>query len=104
MQYQLRTYSFKSEAAAAAYKMIWVAHIESLKLFDIATLGVFTVPTDPLKVVALVSYADGVDIAEMTVRYMSSDAFKSDMAGFDGSQFAGVSEILLTPTAFSALQ
>lgn len=102
--YEIRTYTLKSADAAAAYSAIWIKHIESLKAFGIVTHGVFTVPGDPTKIVALVNYPEGVDPGEATRRYMASDLFKADMAGFDFASFASVEATPLTPQTFSPLQ
>lgn len=101
--YELRSYTLKSVEAAEAYRTIWIRHIASLKAFGIVTHGVFTVPDAPTKIIALVAYPEGQDPAEATARYMGSDLFKADMAGFDFSNFASVEPILLTPTPFSPL-
>jgi NIPSNAP len=102
--YEIRTYTLKSPEAAVAYSAIWIKHIESLKSFGITTHGVFTLPSDPTKVVALVNYADGTDPKTASDLYMASDLFKSDMADFDFSTFSSVEATLLHPQSFSPLQ
>lgn len=102
--YELRTYTLKSVEAAESYRTIWIKHIESLKAFGIVTQGVFTVPDAPTRIVALVAYPEGTDPAEATARYMESDLFKADMAGFDFSDFSSVVPTLLAPTSFSPLK
>lgn len=101
--FELRTYTLTSAKAAEIYRAIWIKHIESLKAFDITTHGVFTVSDDPTKVIALVAYAEGTDPAREGGRYMASDLFKADMAGFDFSTFASVETTLLAPAPFSPL-
>lgn len=93
--YEMRIYTLKSAEAAAAYREIWIKHIESLKAFGIVTHGVFAVASDPAKVVALVNYPEGVDPKAATDRYMASEMFKSDMAGFDFAWFSSVEATLL---------
>ncbi|WP_315703942.1 MULTISPECIES: NIPSNAP family protein [unclassified Bradyrhizobium] len=102
--YEIRTYTLKSAEAATAYREIWTKHIESLKAFGIVTHGVFTVASDPAKVVALVNYPEGVDPKVATDRYMASEMFKADMAGFDFAWFCSVEATLLIPETFSPLQ
>ncbi|MBS1166634.1 MAG: family containing protein [Proteobacteria bacterium] len=102
--YELRTYTLKSAKAAETYRAIWIKHIESLKAFGITTHGVFSVPSDPTKVVALVAYPEESDPVQVGGHYMASDLFKADMAGFDFSTFASVETTLLAPETFSPLQ
>lgn len=102
--YELRTYTLSSAHAAETYKAIWIKHIESLKAFGVTTHGVFTVPDAPNRIVALVAYPEGADPAEAGGRYMASDLFKADMAGFDPSGFVSVETTLLTPVPFSPLK
>jgi hypothetical protein len=52
---------------------------------------------------ALVSYEAGADAAQVTARYMSSDEFAADMAGFDMRDFTSVETVLLDPTATSPI-
>lgn len=102
--YELRTYTLASAQAAELYKAIWIKHIESLKAFGVTTHGVFTIPDAPNKIVALVAYPEGVDPAEATRRYMGSDLFKADMAGFDFSNFVSAEPTRLIPAPFSPLK
>jgi hypothetical protein len=102
--FQLRTYTLKSPEAAEIYRAIWIRHIESLKAFGITTHGVFSVPDDPAKVIALVAYPEGSDPAHEDKRYMASDLFKADMVGFDFSTFGSVETTLLAPESFSPLR
>ena len=102
--YEMRIYTLKSAEAATAYRKIWIKHIEGLKVFGIVTHGVFTVASDPAKVVALVDYPEGVDFKAASDRYMASDLFKADMAGFDIAWLSCVETVLLTPEKFSPLR
>lgn len=102
--YEMRIYTLKSVEAATAYRKIWIKHIESLKAFGIVAHGVFTVASDPAKVVALVDYPEGVDPKAASDRYMASDLFKADMAGFDIAWLSCVETVLLTPETFSPLR
>jgi hypothetical protein len=102
--YEMRIYTLKSDEAATAYREIWIKHIESLKAFGVVTHGVFVVASDPAKVVALVSYPEGTDPQAVSDRYMASELFKMDMAGFDVTSFSSVEATLLIPETFSPLQ
>ena len=102
--FELRTYTLKSTQAAEAYRAIWIKHIESLKAFGITTHGVFSLPDAPTKVIAVVAYPEGSEPTEVGGRYMASDLFKADMAGFDFSDFVSVEATLLAPEPFSTLR
>jgi len=102
--FELRTYTLKSIRAAEVYRAIWIKHIESLKAFGIITHGVFSVPDAMTKVIALVSYPEGSDPEEVGTRYMASDLFKADMAGFDFSDFISIEATPLAPETFSTLR
>ncbi|RNM19618.1 NIPSNAP family containing protein [Dickeya undicola] len=102
--FQLRTYTLKTAVAASQYAEIWYHHIESLKLFHIETHGVFRPKENDRQVVALVSYADGVDIQTTALAYMSSDAFHADMSGFEMNMIENVQETPLVALPASPLQ
>lgn len=102
--FQLRTYTLKTAAAASQYAEIWYHHIESLKLFHIETHGVFRPQENDRQVVALVSYADGVDIQTTALAYMSSDTFHADMSGFEMNMIENVQETPLVALPASPLQ
>ncbi len=103
-QYELRTYRFKSAAAAEQYGEVWRSHIENLKRLGIQTHGVFAIADESRTVVALVSYPEYADVAKLTAQYMASDDFALSMEPFDKTQFAGVEETILHPLPFSDLR
>jgi hypothetical protein len=101
--YHLRHYFLSSEDAAAAYIAIWHVHIGSLAALEIATEGFFRVAENPLEVVALIRFADGMD-PEQTIRaYMKSPGFLKDMLGFDMAQIERVEIQTLLPGVGSPL-
>ncbi|TLV19970.1 NIPSNAP family containing protein [Klebsiella indica] len=102
--FEIRTYTLKSAAAAMAYQTIWLKHIESLHHFGVTTHGVFSAPDDPRRVIALVSYEEGASAGDVTERYMASELFQADMAGFDFSDFVSVEATALLPAPFSPLK
>lgn len=104
MDYQLRVYTLASPSSAEIYRRIWEKHIISLERLGIRTHGVFCATDDRSKVIALVSYPEGADPRQLDERYMASDAFRSDMAGFDFHQIVSVEATLLTPETFSPLR
>ena len=93
--YQLRTYRFRTEEAAAIYLPHWVLNVRSLKLYGVETHAFFSVPSAPRNVVALISFDEHADPDAVTRAYMESDAFKQDMHGFDVAQIEGVETLLL---------
>ena len=58
---------------------------------------------DSYRLVALISYPQGVDPAAVTAAYLASPEFQADMQGFDLTNLINVEEILLDPTAASML-
>ncbi|ACS83867.1 NIPSNAP family protein [Musicola paradisiaca] len=102
--FQLRTYTLKTPEAAAQYAEIWYAHITSLKAFHIQTHGVFQPLAHERQVIALVSYPENADVPALGAAYMSSDAFRADMAGFDIAMIEKVEETLLGALPASPLQ
>ncbi|WP_042703518.1 NIPSNAP family protein [Azospirillum sp. B506] len=96
--FQLRTYTLATAEAAERYLSVhWPRHLDSLPAFGITVHGVWRVvdPDMPPRVVALVSFAPGSDIAAVNAAYMQSDAFRADMDGFDISAIRGVEAQLL---------
>jgi hypothetical protein len=103
--YQLRIYTLKTADALERYATVhWPRHIPSLRAFGISTRGIWTEhDLDAHRLIALVSYPDGADPADLTAAYMASPEFAADMEGFDVDNIVDVSEILLDPTASSPL-
>ena len=95
--YQLCTYHFTTEAAAAEYLPRWELHIASLEMFAIQTHGFFSAPSDPRTVIALISYAGDADPDAIMRNYMVSPEFKEDMRGYDISQMEAADKLILTP-------
>ncbi|AWB07820.1 NIPSNAP domain-containing protein (plasmid) [Azospirillum humicireducens] len=96
--FQLRTYTLASAEAADRYLSVhWPRHLESLPAFGITVHGVWRSvdPDAPARVLALVSFAPGADIAAVNAAYMQSDAFRADMDGFDVSAIRAVEAQLL---------
>ena len=96
-KFQLRTYHLQTEAAASAYLPRWVQHVKSLKLSGVETHAFFSTPSAPRDVIALISFGEHADPEVVTRKYMQSDAFKEDMAGFDVALIEGVETVLLVP-------
>ncbi len=103
--YQFRTYTLRTADALEHYATVnWPRHISSLRTFGVTTHGIWT-QHDPAahRLIALISFPEGADPAEVTAAYMASPDFAADMAGFDVADIVDVSEILLDPAAASPL-
>jgi NIPSNAP len=90
---QLRIYTLADKNTAEHYfTEHWTKHIESLPKFGVQVKGVWIGNTPEIEnqVIALVSFPDDADIDEMTERYMKSQDFADDMAGFERSKITNV--------------
>ncbi|TPR37979.1 hypothetical protein [Apilactobacillus micheneri] len=95
---QLRIYTLKDEQSAREYLSThWNRHLESLPKFGINVDKVFMEENSSTncRVFALVS-SDGDNLSELNAEYMNSEAFKSDMIGFDMSKILKVEDIDIT--------
>ncbi len=103
--YQLRIYTLRTAEALEDYATThWPRHIPSLRAFGVTTHGIWTDHNaDAHRLLALISYPEGADPAEVTTAYMASPEFTADMDGFDASNIINVEELLLDPTAASPL-
>jgi hypothetical protein len=106
MMHQLRIYTLRSAEALENYATVhWPRHIPSLRAFGVTTHGIWTHhDVDAHRLLALISYPDGADPAEVTTAYMASPEFAADMDGFDTSDILTVEDLLLKPTAASPLR
>ena len=104
--FQLRIYTLCSAEALDRYsKVHWARHIGSLEAFGVATHGVWTERDGSAqRLVALVSFAAGVDPTAVTDAFMASSEFKADMEGFDPRVVVAVDTILLDATGSSPLR
>lgn len=103
--YQLRIYTLRTAEALEDYATThWPRHIPSLRAFGVTTHGIWTDhDTDAHRLLALISYPEGADPAEVAAAYMAGPVFTADMEGFDASNIINVEELLLDPTAASPL-
>ena len=103
--YQLRIYTLRTAEALEDYATThWPRHIPSLRAFGVTTHGIWTDhDADAHRLLALISYPEGADPAEVTAAYMAGPEFTADMQGFDASNITNVEELLLNPTAASPL-
>jgi len=95
--FQLRIYTLRSGRALARYASVhWARHVSSLASFGVTTHGVWTQRADDHhRLVALISYPDGVDPEALTRDFMDSREFAADMAGFDSEDIVSVATLLL---------
>jgi len=103
--YQLRIYTLRTADAFGRYATVhWPRHIPSLRAFGVTTHGIWTqLDGDAHRLVALISYPDGLDPAVVTSAYVASPGFAADMDGFDVGNIVSVEELLLDPAAASPL-
>ena len=94
--FELRIYTLTSAAAVDAYAEVhWPLHVASLRRFGIETRGVWTSPEpDVHRLYALVSYPADADPGAVTVEYMSSPDFRTDMEGFDIANIVAVEFVI----------
>lgn len=99
---QLRIYTLKSKIAALEYfQHHWMKHLSSLPKFGIAVNDVYLGADDNAdKVMAIVSYPAESDAKALDRKYMQSDDFKDDMAGFDLSNIISVEEFWISERLF----
>jgi hypothetical protein len=104
--FQLRTYTLRSAEALEQYAGIhWARHIPPFQGFRITTHGIWTESdSNAHRLVALISYPNGVDPAELASDLMASPEFAADMEGFDPHDIVAVDAILLNATASSPIQ
>ena len=101
--FQLRIYTLRTSDALDRYSTVhWTRHIASLAGFGVATHGIWTERDGTAyRLVALLSFADGADPAEVTDDYMASPGFAADMEGFDVHDVLAVDTMLLDATRTS---
>ncbi|CRH33533.1 Uncharacterized protein BN1183_AV_00310 [Pantoea ananatis] len=96
---QVRIYTLKdSQSAEIYFHKHWPRHRVSLSAFDIYVNDVYL--GENCQVIATVTYQEGADIQAINQKYMSSEAFMSDMKGFDMSSILRVDEITIKETLF----
>lgn len=96
---QLRIYTLRTAGARDTYATVhWPRHVASMPRFGATVRGVWAERRpDVHRVVALLSFDDGVDPAEFTTAYVASPEFAADMAGFDLGEILQVEEVPLDP-------
>ena len=100
---QIRLYTLRTAQALATYAGVhWPRHVASMPGFG-ATVRGFWIDrtTDAHRLVALLSFTDGVEPDEFTAAYVASPAFAADMQGFDLDDIVAVEELRLDPVAGS---
>jgi NIPSNAP len=104
--FQLRIYKLRSAEALNQYAEIhWARHIPTFQGFGVTTHGIWTEHGgDANRLVALVSFPDGVDATELASELMASPEFAADMDGFDPQDIVAVDSIPLDATGSSPIQ
>ncbi|MDG4828280.1 NIPSNAP family protein [Solwaraspora sp. WMMD1047] len=103
--YQTRIYTLRTTEALERYATVyWSRHIASMPQFGVTVRGLWTAhDRDAHRLVALLSFREGVDPAEFTAAFVASPEFAADMQGFDLNDIIGAEELLLDPVAGSPL-
>src|ERR1700746_2208044 len=103
IMFQLRIYTLRSAPALERYATVhWARHVPSLAAFGVTTHGIWTQRgDDEHRLVALISYADGADVAALTRDFMASPEFASDMDGFDPEDIVAVDSMQIDATPSS---
>ena len=104
--FQLRIYTLRSAEALEQYASIhWARHIPTFHGFGVTTHGIWTEHDgNTNRLVALISYPNGTDPAELASEVMTSPEFAADMEGFDPQNIVAVNSILLDATGPSPIQ
>lgn len=96
---QVRIYTLKDRQSAEIYfRTHWPRHMISLPAFNIYVNHVYL--SDECQVIATVTYQEGADMQAINQEYMTSEAFRSDMKGFDMSSILRVEEISIKEALF----
>jgi len=104
--FQLRIYTLRSAEALKQYATIhWARHIPTFQGFGVTTHGIWTEHGgNTNRLVALISYPNGADPAELASEVMTSPEFAADMEGFDPQNIVAVNSTLLDATGPSPIQ
>ncbi|EHQ26010.1 NIPSNAP family protein [Mucilaginibacter paludis] len=95
---QLRIYTLADKETAAQYLTAnWAKHRINLPKFGFEVKGVWIGNTPGIanQVIALVSFPDNGDVDQMTERYLKSQEFAADTAGFDRKKIINVETKIL---------
>jgi len=103
--YQIKIYTLRTAESLHRYATVhWPRHLTSMPLFGATVHGFWTeTQAGPHRLIALLSFGEGVDPAEFLTAYVASPELAADMQGFDVSDILGVEDLLLDPVAGSPL-
>jgi hypothetical protein len=103
--YQIKTYTLRTAEALQKYASVhWPRHVTSMPSFGVTVRGFWTDhQAGAHRLIALLSFREGVDPAEFLTVYAASPELAADMQGFDISDILDVEELLLDPVAGSPL-
>ncbi|MDY7083994.1 MAG: NIPSNAP domain-containing protein [Actinomycetota bacterium] len=103
--YQLKIYTLRTAEALQRYATVhWPRHIASMPAFGATVHGFWTDhQAGAHRLIALLSFRDGIDPAEFTAAYVAGPDLAADMQGFDVSEILGVEDLLLDSVAGSPL-
>jgi hypothetical protein len=103
--YQIKTYTLRTAESLDRYATVhWPRHLTSMPPFGATVHGFWTdSQAGSHRLIALLSFGEGVDPAEFLAAYVASPELAADMQGFDVSDILGVEDLLLDPVAGSPL-
>lgn len=103
--YQLKVYTLRTTEALQKYATVhWPRHLTSMPSFGVTVHGFWTDDQSGAhRLIALLSFREGVDPAEFLTAFMASPDLAADMQGFDVSDILDVEDVLLDPVAGSPL-
>lgn len=85
-----RTYTLRSSEAADDYTQHWLHQEQSLAKLNVEVKAVWKSRANARQVIAMLQYQEGDNPAEVMSRYVDSEDFRIDMAGFDTEQIERV--------------
>lgn len=103
--YQLKTYTLRSREALERYAAVhWPRHVASMPTYGATVHGFWTEQeAGEHRLLALLSFADGVDADAFLAAYVASPELAADMEGFDVDDIVSVEDVVLEPVAGSPL-
>jgi hypothetical protein len=103
--YQIKTYNLRTSEALQKYATVhWPRHLTSMPQFGAAVHGFWTDDQPSAhRLVALLSFQEGVDPAGFLAAYVASPELAADMEGFDVTDILGVEDLSLESVAGSPL-
>lgn len=103
--YQIKIYTLRTAAALQRYATVhWPRHVTSMPSFGVTVHGFWTEHIDGAhRLIALLSFREDVDPAEVIAAYVASAELAADIEGFDLNNIVDVEDLQLDSVAGSPL-